>query len=97
MLVDLRDGTQRTIAKMPNPNGASMPCPCTPAVAPEVPLGAIVAWAPDGRSLLMLAQGQEGPTAARMWSLSLDTLVASEPIEVPWNQPPMVAWLSALP
>ena len=96
VLVDLSDGSQRTIAKMPNPNGAGLKCPCSPGTAPVVPYGRIVAWAPDGRSLLILDEGQD-PSAAKLWSLPLGSLVASQPIEVPWNQPPMFAWLPKLP
>jgi hypothetical protein len=95
VIVDVRDGSQRMVAKMPSKD-PNFPCPCQPETATKVPRGDIVAWAPDGRSLLLIDQGRD-PSAATMWSLPLDTLVASKPIDVPWNQPPMVAWLPKLP
>jgi len=93
--VDVRDGSQRIVAKMPSldPN---FKCPCQRGTATKVPRGDIVGWAPDGRSLLLLDQATDS-SVATMWSLSLDTLVASELIEVPWNQPPIVTWLPKLP
>ena len=94
VIVDVRDGSQRMIAKMPSQN-PNFQCPCEPATVTKVPRGVIVGWAPDGRSLLFLDQGQD-PSVATMWSLALDTLTASEPIEVPSHRPPVIAWLPKL-
>jgi hypothetical protein len=96
VLVDVRDGSQRTIAHMPNPNGEGVKGPSDPHTTPNVAHGRMVAWAPDGKALLMLDLDQDGLAPTRLWSLSLDTFTTSEPIEVPLSQPPVVAWLPKL-
>jgi hypothetical protein len=97
VLIDVRDGTQQTIAQMPNPNGQGLKGTTSPRALPTVPKGSIVDWAPDGKSLLFLDQGPDGPTPTKLWALSLDTLTTSEPISVPRSYESFAVWLPRLP